>query len=115
VLTGSSQAVVGAIGVAKDKNVLWFGSQSEQTSLASGIVVATQVYDWTVALKDIIAKIKAGTMGGEAYSLTLDNKGMKIVYNPAYSLPADVKTAADDAIKGIIDGSITIKAAAASQ
>jgi basic membrane protein A and related proteins len=115
VLTGSSQAVVGAIGVAKDKGVLWFGTQSEQTSLAPEIVVATQVYDWTITLKDIIAKVQAGTMGGEAYSLTLANNGMKIVYNPAYTLPDDAKTAADDAIKGIVDGTITIKAAAASQ
>lgn len=115
VLTGSSQAVTGAIGVAKDKNVLWFGSQSEQTSLAPKIVVATQVYDWSVALKDIIAKIQGGTLGGEAYSMTLSNGGMKIVYNPAYSLPADVKAAADAAIKGINDGTIKLKSAAASK
>jgi basic membrane protein A len=115
VLTGSSQAVVGAIGVAKDNGVLWFGTQSEQTALAPDIVVATQVYDWTVALKDIIAKVKGGTLGGEAYSLTLANGGMKVVFNPAYKLPDDVKKAADDAIKGISDGTITIKAAEASQ
>jgi basic membrane protein A and related proteins len=115
VLTGSSQAVVGAIGVAKDKGVLWFGTQSEQTSLAPSIVVGTQVYDWTVALKDIIAKVKAGTLGGEAYSLTLANGGMKVVFNPDYKLPDDVKKAADDAIKGISDGTIKIKAAEASK
>ena len=30
VLTGSAQQVVGAIGVAKDNNVYWFGIQSDQ-------------------------------------------------------------------------------------
>ena len=34
-LTGSSQSVVGSIGAAKDKgNVLWFGTQADQASLA---------------------------------------------------------------------------------
>ncbi len=44
-LTGTSQAVVGAIAVVKDKKLAWFGKQSEQTKLAPKNVVATQVYD----------------------------------------------------------------------
>jgi basic membrane protein A len=114
VLTGSSQAVVGAIGVAKDKGVLWFGTQSDQSSLAPNIVVASQVYDWSGVLTDMVAKIQAGTLGGQVYSATLASGGLKIVYNPAYSLPADVKAAADAAIKGISDGTIKLKAAAGS-
>jgi basic membrane protein A and related proteins len=110
VLTGSSQAVTGAIGVAKDKGALWFGTQSDQASLAD-IVVASQVYDWTFALKDMISSIQGGTLGGKTYSATLQTGGLKIVYNPAYQLPADVKTAADDTIKGIMDGTIKIQAA----
>jgi hypothetical protein len=48
VLTGSAQQVVGAIGVAAENaGVYWFGSQSNQTSLAPNIVVMNQVYDWT--------------------------------------------------------------------
>jgi basic membrane protein A len=110
VLTGSSQSVVGSIGAAKDKgNVLWFGTQADQASLAPSLVVASQVYDWTAMLKDIIAKHEAGTLGGITYTLTLANDGLKIAYNPAYSLPADVKAAGDAAIKGIVDGSIKVK------
>src|SRR5271169_61136 len=64
-LTGSSQSVVGSIGAAKDKGgVLWFGTQADQASLASALVVASQVYDWTGMLRDIIAKHKAGVLGG---------------------------------------------------
>ncbi len=110
ILTGSSQAVVGSIGAAKDKgDVLWFGTQSDQASLAPNLVVASQVYDWTGMLKDIIAKRKAGTLGGITYTLTLANGGLKEAYNPAFSLPANVKAAGDAAIKGITDGSITVK------
>ena len=39
-------------------------------------------------LKDILAKRKAGKLGGVAYTLTLENGGLKVAYNPAYKLPA---------------------------
>lgn len=106
VLTGTSQSVVGAISVAKEKNALWFGNQSSQTSLAPEIVVANQVYDWTGALKDMIAKTKSGTRGGEVYTMTLKNGGLKIEFNPAFNLPADVKDLAEKTIAGLKDGSI---------
>jgi basic membrane protein A len=109
-LTGSSQSVVGSIGAAKDKGgILWFGTQSEQTSLAPELVVASQVYDWTGMLKEIIAKRTAGTLGGEKYILQLKNDGLKVVFNAGYALPDDVKAAADAAIAGIKDGSIKVE------
>jgi basic membrane lipoprotein Med (substrate-binding protein (PBP1-ABC) superfamily) len=107
VLTGSAQMVVGAVGVAAENNVLWFGTQANQTQLAPDIVVASQVYHWEVALRDIISQIQQGTMGGTIYTIDLANGGEVIEYNDGFNLPADVKTKADDAISGIIDGSIT--------
>jgi len=107
-LSGTAQMVVGAIGVAEEKGVLWFGTQASQTSLAPSIVVANQIYDWTVALNDIVDLIGEGTYGGKAYNITLENKGQVMEYNPDFDLPADVKAAAEEAIQGIIDGSITI-------
>jgi len=110
ILTGSSQSVVGSIGAAKDAgNVLWFGTQADQSSLAPSLVVASQVYDWTAMLKDMIAKHQAGTLGGTQYTLTLSNGGLSIVYNSAYSLPADVKAAGDAAIAGIKNASIGVQ------
>jgi basic membrane protein A len=109
VLTGSSQSVVGSIGAAKDKGgVLWFGTQADQAALAPALVVASQVYDWTGMLKDILAKRKAGVLGGVAYTLTLENGGLKVAYNPAYKLPAAVKAAADAAVKGIAKGTVKV-------
>jgi basic membrane protein A len=109
VLTGSSQSVVGSIGAAKDAgNVLWFGTQSDQASLAPSLVVASQVYDWVPSLKDLISKIKSGKLGGDTYTLHLNNDGLKVSYNPGYQLPADAKAAGDAAIKGITDGSIKV-------
>lgn len=107
-LTGTAQMVVGAIGVAKDKNVPWFGTQSNQASLAPTIVVASQVYKWDVVIKQIIDLVKAGTLGGKAFSIDLANKGEVIEFNPEFALPDDVKAAAQAAIDGISKGTITV-------
>jgi basic membrane protein A len=99
VLTGTAQMVVGAIGVARQRGVLWFGTQADQTSLAPEVVVANQVYDWTVALKPMIQLVREGTMGGSTYALTLANGGLKIVVNQE----ALVRETIQDIIEGKID------------
>jgi len=110
VLTGSSQSVVGSIGAAKDAgNVLWFGTQADQSSLAPNLVVSSQVYDWTGMIKDMISKHQAGTLGGITYTLTLSNGGLKIAYNSAYPLPADVKAAGDAAIQGLMNSTVGVQ------
>lgn len=108
VLTGSAQMVVGAIGKAEEANALWFGTQSNQASLAPSIVVASQVYHWEVMLKEMIALIQAGTLGGQSFTANLANGGQVIEFNPDYALSDDAKALADSTIQGIIDGSIKI-------
>jgi basic membrane lipoprotein Med (substrate-binding protein (PBP1-ABC) superfamily) len=81
--------VVGAIGVAKEKNVLWFGTQASQTSLAPEIVVANQIYDWEVVLREILSLMSEGTWAARPSSSTLENKGLYMEFNPAFDLPAD--------------------------
>ncbi|MBN2043563.1 MAG: BMP family protein [Anaerolineales bacterium] len=106
ILTGTAQMVVGAIGVAEENGVLWFGTQSSQTSLAPSIVVANQVYRWEVVLKEMISLIEGQTYGGQSFLITLENGGLEVEFNSAYALPDEVKTAAQAAIDGIVDGSI---------
>ncbi len=108
-LSGTAQMVVGAIGVAQENDVLWFGTQADQATLAPSIVVASQVYHWEVVLRDIIAKAQAGTLGGEAYVIDLANGGEVIAFNEDFDLPDDVRTLAEETIAGIIDGSIVIE------
>jgi basic membrane protein A len=107
-LSGTAQMVVGAIGVAEENDVLWFGTQASQTSLAPEIVVANQVYDWSVVLDEIIELVGQGTYGGQAFVITLENEGLLMDFNADFDMPSDVKAAAEDAAKGIVDGSITI-------
>ncbi len=108
VLTGTAQMVVGAIGKAEEADVLWFGTQSNQASLAPSIVVASQVYHWEVILNEMISKIKAGTLGGEAFVINLANGGEVIEFNPESRVAADAQSMAQETIQGIIDGTIKI-------
>jgi basic membrane protein A len=108
VLTGTAQMVVGAIGVAQERSIPWFGTQSDQSSLASQNVVASQVYHWEVVLRQILDLMANGTLGGQAFAINLANQGEVIQFNSAYALPAEIRTRADNAIAGISDGSITI-------
>ena len=106
VLTGSAQMVVGAVGVAQANGALWFGTQANQTALAPDLVVASQVYKWEVVLRQIVADISAGSLGGKAYEINLANGGLVIEYNDGFDLPADVRANADNTIAGIISGSV---------
>jgi len=107
-LTGTAQMVVGAIGKAEEASALWFGTQSNQSSLAPSIVVASQVYHWEVILKEMIGLIQAGTLGGQSFKANIANGSELIEFNPGYALPADDKALAESTIKGIVDGTITI-------
>ena len=108
VLTGSAQMVAGAIGKAKEANVLWFGTQSNQTSLAPSIVVASQVYHWEGVIKQMVDLINKGTLGGQSFKIDLANGGEVIEFNPDSSVAAEAKTAAETAIEGIKNNTITI-------
>ena len=107
VMSGTAQMVVGAVSVANDAGILWFGTQANQTSLAPSIVVASQVYHWEVVLRDIIGQMDSGTLGGEEFKIDLANGGEVIEYNDAFDLPADVRQLGEDTIAGIKDGSIS--------
>lgn len=107
VLTATAQLAVGAVEVANENGIAWFGNQSNQTELARDVVVASQVYRLEVALQQIIDGIEAGVLGGRTYPLTLGNGGMVIEFNDAVALDPAVRALADTISAGIIDGSIT--------
>ncbi len=108
VLTGSSQSVVGAITVAKQNNIAWFGTQWSQASLAPKQVVSSQIYDWTGVLTGVLNGIQTGKLGGSSYTINLKNGGEKIQFNPGFTLTASAKAAVQKVITGIQNGSIKV-------
>ena len=106
VMSGTAQMVVGAISVAADQNILWFGTQANQATLAPEIVVASQVYKWEVVLSDILDKVAGGTLGGSSYVIDLENGGLVLEFNEDFTLSDDVKALADQTVADIISGAI---------
>jgi basic membrane lipoprotein Med (substrate-binding protein (PBP1-ABC) superfamily) len=109
ILTGTAQMVVGAIGKAQEAGIKWFGTQADQYAFAPDTVVASQVYHWEVVLKEIIALRSQGQLGGQSFVVDLANRGLVMAYNPDMDIPAEVMEAAEQTIRDIIDGRITIE------
>jgi basic membrane protein A len=105
-LTGTSQSAVGAVNVADENGIPWFGTQSNQEAWSTDQVVASQVYHWEVILDDMFEMIEEGTLGGEAMSLTLENGGLLVEINGCFNLDSDIESGAQDIIKKIIAGDI---------
>jgi basic membrane lipoprotein Med (substrate-binding protein (PBP1-ABC) superfamily) len=112
VLTGSSQSVVGAITVARENNLKWFGTQWTQASLAPQNVVATQMYNWMPLLNTIITRVQGGKLGGVAYRIALKNGGETIQFNKAAKTPLKFQTIAKKLVKDISTGKITVPVSA---
>jgi basic membrane protein A len=94
--------------VAKENGVPWLGIQGDQSPLAPETVLASDVYYWNDIIKQIMQLRSEGTNGGQVLQLTLENGAQSMRYSDALS--DEAKAAADAAVQGIIDGSITITA-----
>ena len=105
-LTGTSQSAVGAVTVATAEGLPWFGTQSNTEAWSEDLTVASQVYHWDVVLETMIEQIEDGTLGGEAFALTLENGGLVMEFNGCYDLDSDVRSGAEDIISDIIAGDI---------
>jgi basic membrane lipoprotein Med (substrate-binding protein (PBP1-ABC) superfamily) len=108
VLTGSAQMVVGATNVADEEGIPWFGSQSNQTGLGEDVVVASVVYHWESLLNEVLDKIQAGTLGGEALSISVADGGLELEFNDSFPLDAEIKASAEATITGIDEGTIEV-------
>ncbi len=107
VMTGTAQMVVGATGVARENGVLWFGTQSDQTTLGESIVVASQVYRWDVALRQIIDNYDNDIFGGQVLVASFQDGGLEMSYNSGVPLSAEDRAAADAVEDGLRNGTLS--------
>ena len=109
VLTGTAQMTVGAITVAANEDVLWFGTQSDQTSAAAdGVVAANQVYRWEVALQQLVDDISDGNLGGKSYEINLQNGGLGIEYGN-WEVPSNITDLVDSTADAVIAGEVVTR------
>lgn len=109
ILTGTAQMTVGAISVAANEGVLWFGTQSNQTEAAAdGVVAASQVYRWEVALQQLVDDINNGVRGGTSYEINLENGGLGIEYGN-WEVPSEITDLVNSTVEQVINGEVTTK------
>lgn len=109
VMTGTAQMTVGAIGVAEEKGIAWFGTQSNQASAAAdGVVIASQVYKWEVALQGLVDDIAGGSLGGQSYEINLENGGLAIEWGVGTE-NSDDQGILDAAVADVIAGSVATR------
>jgi basic membrane lipoprotein Med (substrate-binding protein (PBP1-ABC) superfamily) len=108
------QANAGAPGVfeaCKERGVMAFGTNSDQaaaspeTVLASAVIVAEDVFT------SLARSVKDGSFQSGVLLVGMKEKAVSVVWNPALEskVPADLRTAADDAIAKILSGEIVVK------
>ena len=106
IIMGAGQMSVGGVAFARQRNLRWFGLDSDQTAIAPDIVVASQVYNWAEAIRPMIELIqKQGRRGGEVMELDLANKGIQVVVNPQATVPRGL---VEDTVRRIVEGRLDI-------
>ncbi len=99
--TGTFQAFEG-----KPAGAGWVTAKYTDKSAAAGEHYAGSLdYDFTKPLADVLDKIQAGTTTGR-YPLGFETG---VTINVSDNVPADVKTAVDEAVAKVEDGTITVK------
>ncbi len=106
VLTGTSQAVPGAISAVQAAGKQWLGVQYDTIPLGPDVVVASLVYDWTPMLKKILDAREKGVLGGEALALNFNDNGFVIKWNDAIKTDQSIKDAVDAMVADIVAGKI---------
>jgi basic membrane protein A len=85
VLSGSAQQAVGALKAVaelKDKPVWWFAQDTAQLTLPESFkILSGSSYEYAAVVESILAKRKAGILGGESIPLNFKNGGFSFVFN----------------------------------
>jgi basic membrane protein A len=107
VVAGQTEMGVGVAGAAEQADdVAFFGNDADFAPFAPESTFASQVFNYGVALRQMIDQVQQGQLGGEVIVLSLDNDGIYIAFNEEYPLSDEVRQAGEEAIQGIIDGTV---------
>jgi basic membrane protein A and related proteins len=115
VLTGSSQQALGAlraVATYKDRAVWWVGQDVAQLAMPEGSkVIAAASYSYAAVVEALVAKRRAGVLGGENLPLTFANGGFVFRFNDAVGpvLTKDVRARVDAAKAELAAGKLPLE------
>lgn len=99
-----------AVQEKKDKGVLAFGANADQSSMAPDVILASAAIDIPDAFVSLAKSVKDGTFKSEVQYIGMKQNGVSVVYNPKLEskIPADVKKLAAETVQKIKSGDFKV-------
>lgn len=96
----------GVIEAAQKEGVLAFGMMEDQSKIAPETVVASAIFNLDSAIQHIVDEVRAGTYEGHDLKpwVMMAKGGAKLVYNPQFDIPQDIKDAVEKKKVDIMNG-----------
>src|SRR5439155_12180917 len=106
----AGHGVFQAVQENKDKGVLAFGANSDQTSLAPDVILASAVADVPKAFVLVADSVHDGKFDGSPFVFGMKENVISLAYNPALKtkIPADVQKKVEAAQADITSGKLKL-------
>jgi basic membrane protein A len=97
IFQNADAAGLGVFQAAREKNVLAFGTNADQNSVAPDVIIASVVIDLPKAFLMIAREIQGGTFTGRVINLGVKDDVVRLIVNPALRerVPATAMAASD--------------------
>jgi len=97
IFQNADAAGLGVFQAAREKNILAFGTNADQNSVAPDVIIASVVIDLPKAFLMVAREVQAGTFKGRVLNLGVKDDVVRLVVNPALSnrIPAAAMAASD--------------------
>ena len=109
ILQNADAAGLGVFQAAREKNILVFGTNADQNSVAPDVIVASLLIDLPKAFLMVARDVQAGTFTGRVINLGVKDSVVRLVINPtmASRIPAAALAAVDSVGAQLIAGTFT--------
>lgn len=109
ILQNADAAGLGVFQAAREKNVLVFGTNADQNSVAPDVIIASVVIDLPKAFLMVAREVQAGTFSGRVINLGVKDSVVRLVVNPAMAarIPAASLAAVDSVGAQLAAGTFT--------
>jgi basic membrane lipoprotein Med (substrate-binding protein (PBP1-ABC) superfamily) len=106
IFQNADAAGLGIFQAARERKVLAFGANVDQSPVAPDVVLASVAIDFPRAFLNVANEVKSGTFQGRVLNLGLRDSIVKLVYNPALKdrIPATAVAAADSVGQQMVSG-----------
>jgi basic membrane lipoprotein Med (substrate-binding protein (PBP1-ABC) superfamily) len=106
----AGNGVFQAVQENKSKGVMAFGANSDQTSMAPDVILASAVLDVPRAFVLVAQSIQDDKFDGKPYVFGMKEQVVSVVYNPALAprVPVDVRKRVDTARSNILAGKLKL-------